>query len=96
MSIMKHKTSKHAKTRQSQRGITSPMVDYVFANGAEANDKLTLGRKEVLQRLAEIGEEKRLLMKILDKGGVVVVAQGDTVITTYNRASRYSRATRCQ
>ena len=91
---MKHRTSKHAMARQSQRGITSSMVSYVLTNGAEMNDKLTLGRKEALQRLAEIGEEKRLLLKILDKGGVVIVAQGDTVITTYNRASRCNRAAR--
>lgn len=88
------KTTKHAGVRQSQRGITSSMVDYVFTHGAEENDKLTLGRKEVLQRLDAINEEKRLLMKILDKGGVVVVAHGDTVITTYNRISSYNRAAR--
>ena len=88
MSILKHKTSKHAKARQSQRGITSSMVDYVLTNGAEMNGELTLDRKEALQWPAEIGEEKRLLLKILDKGGVVVVAQGGTVITTYNRAAR--------
>ena len=70
------------------------MVDYVFTHGAEENDKLTLGRKEVLQRLDAINEEKCLLMKILDKGGVVLVAQGNTVITTYDRISRYNRAAR--
>jgi hypothetical protein len=92
---MKHKTSKHAKARQSQRGISSSMVKYVFNNGAETNDKLSLGRKEVLERLSEISEEKRLLMKILDKGGVVVIAQGDTIITTYNRIPRHRRAVHC-
>lgn len=89
---MKYTTSKHAKARQSQRGISSSMVDYVFANGIETNDKFILDRNEVLLLLAAIGEEKRLLMKILDKGGVVVVAKGDTVITTYNRAPRYRHA----
>lgn len=92
--MKKHRTTQHANARQTQRGITSSMVDYVFTNGADDNDKLVLGRKEVLQRLAEIADEKRLLTKILDKGGVVVVAVGDTVITTYNRASSYSRAAR--
>lgn len=90
----KYRITKHAGVRQSQRGITPSMVDYVLTNGAEENDKLILGRKEVLQRLDAINEEKRLLMKILDKGGVVVVAQGDAVITTYNRTSHYNRAAR--
>lgn len=89
-----YKTTKHADARQSQRGITSAMVDFVLNNGIAENDKLIIGRKEALQLLAAIKEEERLLMKILDKGGVVVVADGDTVITTYNRTSRYNCASR--
>lgn len=92
--MKKHRTTLHAEARQSQRGITSSMVDYVLANGTQNDDKLILGRKEAERRLTEIADEKRLLMKILDKGGVVVVAPGDVVITTYNCSSRYSRATR--
>lgn len=85
--MKKYKTTKHAGIRQSQRGITSSMVDYVFTNGVEEKDKLILGQKEARQRLDEINQEKRLLLKILDKGGVIVVAQGNAVITTYNRAT---------
>ncbi|TDK61192.1 DUF4258 domain-containing protein [Sapientia aquatica] len=91
---MNFKKTKHVAARQSQRGITSSMVDYVAINGIEENDKIILGRKEVLQLLAAIKDEERLLMKILDKGGVVVVAEGDSIITTYNRSSRRSRAAR--
>lgn len=92
--MKKYKITKHAAARQSQRGITSSMIDYVTKHGVEESDKLVLGRKEALQLLEKIKEEERLLMKILDKGGVIVVAEGDTVITTYNHTSRYRRAHR--
>jgi hypothetical protein len=92
--MKKYKISKHASARQTQRGITSAMVDYVFMNGKDDSDKLVLDRKGALQRLEVIAEEKRILMKILDKGGVVVVAQGQTVITTYNKTARRHRAKR--
>jgi hypothetical protein len=86
------KTTKHAETRQSQRGISTRMVDYVLTNGFAEKDKFVLGKKEILDILNSIEDEKRLLMKLLDKGGVVVVAEGEAIITTYNRTSHRSRA----
>lgn len=86
------KTTKHAGARQAQRGISALMVEYVMTNGVEEKDKLVFGKKEILLRLTMIEEEKRLLMKLMDKGGVVVVADGETVITTYNRTSHRSKA----
>jgi hypothetical protein len=87
------KTSKHAAARQAQRGISTTMIDYVLTNGQLEKDKYVLGKKEILDILTSIEDEKRLLMKLLDKGGVVVVAEGETVITTYNRTSHRSRST---
>lgn len=86
------KTTKHAGVRQTQRGISTSMVDYVLSNGLENNDKFVLGKKEIMVRLTTIEDEKRLLMKMLDKGGVVVVAVGENIITTYNRTFHRSRA----
>ena len=74
----------HLKARQSQRGISKEMIEYVLQHGADMKDKLIFGKKLALQRLAEIRAEERLIMKILDKGGVIVVAEGDALITTYN------------
>lgn len=79
----------HCKARQAQRGIPLKMVDYVLEHGVQVRDKAVLGDREIKQRLAELDEERRLLMKIKDKGGVVVVANGDRVITTYNLTSRH-------
>lgn len=86
------KTTKHAGARQSQRGISTLMVEYVMTNGVEEKDKFILGKKEISLRLTAIEQEKRLLMKLMDKGGVVVVADGETVITTYNRTTHRSKA----
>lgn len=77
-------TTHHLTVRQNQRGITSSMVAYVIENGIYKNDKLILSRKDALKRLAEAREEVRLLMKIIDKKGLVLVVEGDTAITTYN------------
>lgn len=82
-------TTHHCKARQAQRGIPLKMVDYVLSHGSQSRDKIVLGDREVRQRLAELDEERRLLMKIKDKGGVVVVANGEAVITTYNLTRRH-------
>lgn len=79
----------HCKARQSQRGISLNMIDYVLTHGSLENDKIILGKKEAKQRLADLERERRLLLKIADKGGVVVVADGDALITTYNCSRRH-------
>ncbi len=78
----------HVQERMAKRGISRDMVNYVLTNGKPDRDKIIMGKKEALRILEALQEEQRLLKKILDKGGVVVVADGDTVITTYNCQSR--------
>lgn len=79
----------HCKARQNQRGIPQHMLDYVLANGGQSRDKVVLGRREIDQRLTELEEEKRLLLKMRDKGGVTaVVGESDVVITTYSTSKR--------
>jgi len=82
-------TTHHCKARQSQRGISLDMVEYVLAHGSQERDKIVFGKKEAKQRIAALDNERRLLMKISDKGGVVVVADGDALITTYNCSQRH-------
>ncbi len=77
-------TTQHAAHRMSQRGISRDMVEFVLNHGTPENDKITIGRKEALALLAFMRREEQLLKKILDKGGVVVVSEGDSIITTYN------------
>ncbi|WP_250510325.1 DUF4258 domain-containing protein [Caballeronia sp. GACF4] len=76
--------TQHIKQRMSQRGISRDMVELVLAHGIPEQDRYVLGRKEALRLLEDFQRSERLLKKILDKGGVVVVADGDALITTYN------------
>lgn len=80
--------TRHIQQRMSQRGLTQGMVNLVMEYGTQEQDRYFLGRKEALALLAAKREEERILMKILDKGGVVVVAADGTLITTYNYNGR--------
>ena len=81
-------STRHIQQRMSQRGVTQGMVNLVMEYGTQEQDRYILGRKDVLALLATKREEERILMKILDKGGVVVVAADGTLITTYNYIGR--------
>ncbi|QNU15023.1 DUF4258 domain-containing protein [Thermomonas sp. XSG] len=78
-----HKT-KHFQKRMSQRGISRDMVDLVLSYGQPEGDKVILSRKAS----ARLMEAARTLAKILDKGGLVVVASGEAQLTTYNYQGR--------
>lgn len=78
-----HKT-KHIQQRMSQRGISQEMVDLVLNYGVSEGDKVILNRKAS----ARLMEAARVLAKILDKGGLVVVTSGDAQLTTYNYQGR--------
>jgi Domain of unknown function (DUF4258) len=76
--------TKHFQQRMSQRGVTRTMVDLVLAFGSVEQNKHVLDRRGALALLESLKGEERALMKIVDKGGVAVVAQGDSLVTTYN------------
>ena len=83
-----HRT-RHFEKRQSQRGVSRKMVELAYALGSEAGEnKIVVGRREAAERLAQLEEERRLLLKIMDKGGLTVVADGSALITTYCGANR--------
>lgn len=79
--------TQHVLQRMSQRGISGDMVDFVLNYGALEQDKYVLGKRQALELLNELKKQERVIKKILDKGGVTVVSQDDTIITTYNRNS---------
>ncbi|KOO82847.1 DUF4258 domain-containing protein [Stenotrophomonas maltophilia] len=74
----------HFEKRMSQRGINKDMVQLVMEYGEQQGDKLILNRKAA-ERLMHAA---RTLAKILDKGGLVVVAAGESQLTTYNYEGR--------
>lgn len=80
--------TRHIQQRMSQRGVTRDLVDLVMTYGRQDQDKYVMGRREAQKHLEALQNETRLVKKVLDKGGVVVVADGDALITTYNFDSR--------
>lgn len=80
--------TEHMKQRMTQRGINREMVNLVLDLGTPNQDKFTLNRDEAQEQLRELQQAMRVLKKILDKGGVTVVTEGEALITTYNCNSR--------
>ena len=78
----------HINQRARQRGITKRMIELTLEFGEVQADKIRLGTrriKKLLKNRKQIsGELKRDLLKILDKGGLVVVASEASLITAYN------------
>ena len=80
--------SKHARKRMGQRGIPDRLVALTQKFGRLVGDRVILDRREARQALGELDEERALLLKAIDKGGLVVVESGDRVITTFNITER--------
>jgi hypothetical protein len=82
-------TTVHIQQRMSQRGINGKMLDVALQHGRLENDKHILDRKAAIRVLAELREQEAAIKKIIDKGGIVVVSEGGTLITTYNYSGRH-------
>jgi Domain of unknown function (DUF4258) len=74
----------HIQQRMSQRGVSRDMVELVLTHGTLEQDKHVLGRSEALHLLEAFQRQMRIVKKILDKGGVTVVAEDGALVTTYN------------
>jgi S-adenosylmethionine:tRNA-ribosyltransferase-isomerase (queuine synthetase) len=81
------KFTKHGIQRMNQRGITKEMIELTVEYGKYVNDKIILKSRDIKKLLSKVSKEiKAKLMKILDKGGLVVVMSDDwAVITVYNK-----------
>ncbi len=81
------KFTKHGIQRMNQRGITKEMIELTVEYGKCFNDKIILKSRDIKKLLTKVSKEvKAKLMKILDKGGLVVVMSDDwAVITVYNK-----------
>jgi hypothetical protein len=78
------KSTIHAQQRMNQRGINREMMELVMEYGKIDLDKRVMGRKDAQFLLSRMQEQMKVLKKIIDKGGIVAIAENDTWITTYN------------
>ena len=77
----------HINQRLRQRGITKRMIELTLEFGEVQADKIRLGSrriKKILKNRKLSQDLKHDLLKILDKGGLIVVASGSALITAYN------------
>ena len=74
----------HINQRVRQRGITKKMIELTLEFGEVQADKIRLGTRRIKKMLRTHKELKKDLLKILDKGGLVVVVSGGALITAYN------------
>jgi hypothetical protein len=77
-------TTKHCQARMSQRGLPKRLLDLVLEFGKNNGDKLILNKKATQKVIDEIDSIRKELLKVMDKGGVTVILDNDTLITTYN------------
>ena len=80
--------TRHAMDRMNQRGVTWEMIELTLEYGRRQCDKVILGARDVKKLLRRSIHDfpRRLLMKLLDKGGLVVVVGGDgKIVTVYRR-----------
>lgn len=75
--------TKHMQARMSQRGISKDLVDLTMQFGEPDGDKFRLGRKEIDRLVSNLDALRSKALKARDKGGLVVVAAGECLITTY-------------
>jgi hypothetical protein len=74
----------HINQRARQRGITNRMIELTLEYGVVQADKIKLGTKGIKKLLRTHKHIKADLLKIMDKGGLVVVVSGAALITAYN------------
>lgn len=81
------KTTKHSLARMSQRGLPKKLIDIVYKFGKEKGDKIILDKKMVMRQLQELDMMRKELLRVMDKGGITIVLDGETLITAYNTSS---------
>ncbi len=79
--------TKHAITRMNQRGISKEMIELTLEYGKCVKDKVILKSNDIKKLLSRVSKSiKSKLLKIMDKGGLVVVLSDEyAVITVYNK-----------
>lgn len=77
--------TRHLGARMSQRGVKMDMVDFALAHGKNVGDKIVLDRKDLSRLVGDLnGSQRAIALKLLDKGGLVVVEDQGALLTTYN------------
>ena len=77
----------HIDARMNQRGIRKNLVELALDLGEIEGDRYVLTSKIIDAELEDVRRRMKLLTEARKKGGVVVIADGDRLITTYRTSS---------
>lgn len=77
----------HIDARMNQRGIRKNLVELALDLGEIEGDRYVLTSKMIDAEIEGIRRKMKLLTEARKKGGVVVVADGEALITTYRANS---------
>ena len=80
----------HFEQRMNQRGMTRDLIDLALEYGEIDQDRHVLDRKRLQRLLDQHRRMERTILRAMDKGGVVVVEDNGSLITTYT-AESYDR-----
>jgi hypothetical protein len=83
-------TTTHIDVRMNQRGIRKELVSLALDLGRIEGDRYVLDTKTIRAEMCELRRKLKFLGDAERKGGVVVVAAGDSLVTTY-RADGFNR-----
>lgn len=68
----------------SQRAITQELLALALSFGTENHDgRVLLDRRGLLELMESLNALRQAAQRALNKGGLVVVREGDSLITTY-------------
>jgi 2-phospho-L-lactate guanylyltransferase (CobY/MobA/RfbA family) len=77
----------HIDARMNQRGIRKDLVELTLDLGEIEGDRYVLTSKMIDAELEGVRRRMKVLTEARKKGGVVVVAEGEALITTYRANS---------
>ncbi len=77
----------HIDARMNQRGIRKDLVELAMDIGEVDGDRFVLTRKVIDAEFDKMRRKMKALSDARKKGGVVVIADADALITAYRRNS---------
>lgn len=77
----------HSHIRMNKRGISKEMVEFTLDYGNLDGDAYVTNKKLLHKVIQHLTKQLALAKKLIDKGGVVVVTDNGSVITTYDYES---------
>lgn len=78
----------HFDNRVQERGISQELVDLVLKHGTQNGNKIIITKKASQQVLNHLDRLRKSFVRICDKGGIEIAADGDVLITAMNLNTR--------